>query len=149
MTGGCSSPTATRGAATPSTSSTTSCGSCTTTVGAGCATARAARSLGGARSISAQLDAVGEGIWTLSLHIDGVEVGRQDDVPLLYGIAPFEGIDVGIDRRSPVSWDLYERFGAFPWSGTLRSVTFTPGADAPDSPANLLDLIRSMGARFE
>ena len=26
-------------------------------------------------------------------------------VPMLYGIAPFEGIDVGIDRRSPVDWD--------------------------------------------
>ncbi len=64
-------------------------------------------------------------------------------------MAPFEGIDVGIDRRSPVSWPIYERFGPFPWSGRLQSVTFAPGADAPDSPDNLLEVIRSMGARFE
>ncbi len=103
----------------------------------------------GARAITAQLDAVGGGKWTVSLHVDGVEGGRLTDVPLLYGMAPFEGIDVGIDRRSPVSWELYERYGAFAWTGRLEAVTFTPGDDAPDSPGNLLDVIRSMGARFE
>ena len=70
-------------------------------------------------------------------------------MPLLYGMAPFEGIDVGIDRRSPVSWELYERFGPFAWTGHLEAVTYTPGDDAPDSPANLLEVIRSMGLRFE
>ena len=103
----------------------------------------------GARTVGARLDAVGKGVWTLGLDVDGAERARLVDVPLLYGIAPFEGIDVGIDRRSPVSWELYERFGAFPWTGVLRSVTFTPGDDAPDSPGNLLEVIRSMGARFE
>ena len=77
------------------------------------------------------------------------ERSQLAEVPLLYGIAPFEGIDVGIDRRSPVSWELYERFGAFPYTGALHAVTYTPGEDAPDSPGNLLDVIRSMGARFE
>ncbi len=48
-------------------------------------------------------------------------------VPMLFGIAPFEGIDVGIDRRSPVSWEIYERFGPFPYTGALHSVTYTPG----------------------
>jgi arylsulfatase A-like enzyme len=103
----------------------------------------------GARTVAARLDAVGKGMWNLALDVDGAERARLADVPLLYGIAPFEGIDVGIDRRSPVSWELYERFGAFPWTGVLRSVTFTPGDDAPDSPGNLLEVIRSMGARFE
>ena len=44
---------------------------------------------------------------------------RTPGVPMLFGIAPFEGIDVGIDRRSPVSWEIYERFGPFPYTGTL------------------------------
>jgi arylsulfatase len=70
-------------------------------------------------------------------------------VPLLFGIAPFEGIDVGIDRRSPVSWDLYERFGPFPYSGTLHSVTYTPGEPAPDAPVHLMDMLREMGVKFE
>ncbi len=46
---------------------------------------------------------------------------------MLFGMAPFEGIDVGIDRRSPVSWEIYERFGPFPYSGTLGSVRYEPG----------------------
>ena len=46
---------------------------------------------------------------------------------MLFGMAPFEGIDVGIDRRSPVSWSIYERFGPFPFTGTLRWVRYEPG----------------------
>ena len=53
---------------------------------------------------------------------------------MLFGIAPFEGISVGIDPRSPVSWDLYERFGPFPYTGALAAVTYTPGEPAPDAP---------------
>ena len=68
---------------------------------------------------------------------------------MLYGMAPFEGIDVGIDRRSPVSWEIYERFGPFAYTGTLHSVAYVPGEDAPDSPGNLMGLIREMGAAFE
>lgn len=42
-----------------------------------------------------------------------------------YGI--FEGLDVGLDRRGPVHWDLYERHGAFPFSGQIIDVTIAPG----------------------
>jgi arylsulfatase A-like enzyme len=103
----------------------------------------------GARRIEAHLEAVGGGNWTVTLSIDGADRGLLEGVPLLYGMAPFEGIDVGIDRRSPVSWELYERFGPFAWTGRLEAVTYTPGDDAPDSPANLLEVIRAMGLRFE
>ena len=44
-----------------------------------------------------------------------------------------QGIDVGIDRRSPVSWEIYTRHGAFPYAGALESVTYTAGAYAPDA----------------
>ena len=55
---------------------------------------------------------------------------------MLFGMAPFEGIDVGIDRRSPVSaGTIYERFGPFPYTGALDSVTYTPGEPGPDAPA--------------
>ena len=46
---------------------------------------------------------------------------------MLLGFAPFQGIDVGIDRRSPVVWSVYEAHGAFPYSGELIAVTYTPG----------------------
>ncbi len=103
----------------------------------------------GARSLGCRLEAVGGGSWTVTTSIDATVVGTLEGVPLLYGMAPFEGIDVGIDRRSPVDWDLYQRFGPFPWSGRLEAVTYDPGDDAPDSPGNLMEVIRSMGARFE
>ena len=64
-------------------------------------------------------------------------------------MAPFQGIDVGIDRRSPVSWEIYERFGPFPWSGTLHRVTIEPGEPATDSPAALFDMLKAMGAKVE
>jgi arylsulfatase A-like enzyme len=44
---------------------------------------------------------------------------------LSFGV--FEGLDVGIDRRGPVSWELYERQGAFAYSGKIRDVLVTPG----------------------
>ena len=48
---------------------------------------------------------------------------------VIYGV--FEGLDVGLDRRGPVLWDLYERHGAFPYRGSIRDLTITPGAKAP------------------
>jgi arylsulfatase A-like enzyme len=75
--------------------------------------------------------------WDLTVAIDGLQVGSLTGVAMLLGLAPFEGIDVGIDRRSPVHWGIYERYGAFPYSGRLHSVTYTPG-DRPSYDANLL-----------
>jgi arylsulfatase len=103
----------------------------------------------GAQELVADLTAPGKNMWDLRLLVDGEERARLDDVPMLYGMAPFEGIDVGIDRRSPVDWDLYERFGPFHYTGVLRSVLIEPGEPAPDSPQSMIDLIREMGARFE
>ncbi|HEY5156002.1 MAG TPA: hypothetical protein VIJ47_14785, partial [Acidimicrobiales bacterium] len=103
----------------------------------------------GTTRLGASMDAVGGGSWTVTLSVDGDDRATLEGVPLLYGMAPFEGIDVGIDRRSPVDWSLYERFGPFPWTGILEAVTYTPGVDAPDSPANLLPLLREMGLAFE
>ena len=68
---------------------------------------------------------------------------------MLFGMAPFEGIDVGIDRRSPVSWEIYERFGPFPYTGRLHHVRYEPGEPAPDSAGRWKDMLREMGAKFE
>lgn len=103
----------------------------------------------GVREVVVDLAAPGRQRWDVTLRVDGETRATQTDLPMLFGMAPFEGIDVGIDRRSPVSWELYERFGPFPYSGALHSVTYTPGAPAPDAPAHLMDLLRDMGAKFE
>jgi hypothetical protein len=103
----------------------------------------------GVQSVEAELRATGGHQWELSLRVDGEERATESDVPMLFGIAPFEGIDVGIDRRSPVSWEIYERFGPFPYTGTLRAVTYTPGESAPDAPVHLMPMLREMGLKFE
>lgn len=91
----------------------------------------------------------GDSRWSLTLTIDGDEVAHGDDFRLLMAMSPFNGIDVGLDRRSPVSWSIHQRHGTFPFSGDLRSVTYTPGADAPDSPVSFMDFLREWGRRFE
>ena len=45
-----------------------------------------------------------------------------------------EGLDIGIDRRAPVSWEIYEKHGTFPYTNTNHGVTIEPGTRAPDSP---------------
>ena len=103
----------------------------------------------GAKQITAELVAPSRQVWDVTLSIDGDERGNLDGVPLLFGMAPFEGIDVGIDRRSPVSWELYEKFGPFPYTGALESVTYTPGEPAPDAPVHMLDMLRQIGSKYE
>lgn len=60
------------------------------------------------------------------LLLDDVEKAGWTDLSptLMFGI--FEGLDVGLDRRAPVLWDLYERHGAFGFSGSIREVLVTP-----------------------
>jgi len=62
--------------------------------------------------------------------VDGAErVGWTALSPtLMFGI--FEGLDVGLDRRGPVLAELFERHGAFPYTGTIRDVIIEPGTRA-------------------
>lgn len=108
----------------------------------------------GATALRAHLDAIGGGVWTLTLSVTDAsgtttEVARAEGLPLLYGMAPFEGITVGRDPRSPVDWQLAQRHGSFRYTGAINSVRYEPGDDAPDSPANLLEMLRTMGAAYE
>ncbi len=103
----------------------------------------------GDHTLGLHLRCPGQDRWDLSVSVDGTVVAADEGFRLLMAMAPFEGIDVGIDRRSPVSWSVYERHGPFPFSGALESVAYTPGAPAPDSPVDLMDVLRDWGRRFE
>jgi arylsulfatase A-like enzyme len=103
----------------------------------------------GAHELQLRITCPGNNVWDLALAVDGEEVAAEGGFRLLMAMAPFQGIDVGIDRRSPVSWDLYRRHGNFPFSGTLHEVRYEPGAPAPDSPNNFLELLRDWGRTFE
>ena len=87
--------------------------------------------------------------YQLQLVVDGAETDAAPDVPMFARLSPFEGIDVGIDRGSPVSWDIYERRGPFPFSGALHSVVYVPGELAPDAPVRRLEEMREIGTRYE
>lgn len=90
--------------------------------------------------------AVGERFtWDFEVRVDGAAVAAMPGAPMLLGFAPFQGVDVGIDRRSPVSWELYERHGCFPYTGSLTAVTYRPGAAAPYDPGHLVEAIRAAG----
>ncbi len=105
----------------------------------------------GARTVVLDLIAPGGNVWDASVSVDGSErpSATMEGLTMFFGMAPFEGIDVGIDRRSPVDWSIYERFGPFAYSGGLHHVRYEPGPLAPDSPEALLPMLREMGARYE
>ena len=79
------------------------------------------------------------------MRIDGAEAASLPDTPILLGFAPFQGIDVGIDRRSPVVWEIHERHGAFAYSGDLHAVTYRPGPAADYDPEQLVDALLAAG----
>lgn len=87
--------------------------------------------------------------WNVEVSIDGEPRGTLTDLLMLGAMAPFEGINVGIDRRSPVSWAVHEEHGTFAYTGDLRAVTYTPGPSAPDAGTNFIDILREMGMRYE
>lgn len=103
----------------------------------------------GAREVTLDMEAPGNLVWHATVAVDNVVVGEVRDLTVLTAMAPFEGIDVGIDRRSPVSWELYERRGTFAWSGTLHSVRYEPGELAPDAGARWLEVLKAAGSKFE
>ena len=103
----------------------------------------------GGRELALHLDAPGGGTWDALLRVDGELVASEAGWPCLYAMAPFEGIDVGLDRRSPVLWRLYEEHGCYPYTGHITSVTYEPGHRPPDAPVNLIPMLREMGRRFE
>ena len=103
----------------------------------------------GAVRIVLAATAPGGNVWDITLEVDGEERDGGEGFPLFLTMAPFEGIDVGLDRRSPVDWEIYERHGAFPWTGSLERVTYEPGPHAPDAPTQMIGMLEEMGTAFE
>ena len=103
----------------------------------------------GDHQLGLQIRCPGENRWNLHLVLDGDVVASAEGFRLLMAMAPFQGIDVGADRSSPVSWSVHERHGSFPFSGTLHHVAYQPGDPAPDSPENYLEMLRDWGRSFE
>ena len=88
----------------------------------------------GPHVLTLRATAVDSFAWDFAVLVDGVPAAQLDHVNMLLWIAPLQGIDIGLDRRSPVSWPLYERHGSFPYTGSLTSVTYVPGEPAAYDP---------------
>ncbi|MYI20987.1 MAG: sulfatase-like hydrolase/transferase, partial [Acidimicrobiia bacterium] len=105
--------------------------------------------LGSCSGIVIDVRAPGGHRWDLDVIVDGRTAIAGQGLVQISEFLPFEGIDVGIDRRSPVSWQLYQRRGSFPYTGQLHEVTYTPGDYAPDALAVRLDEVRRIGLALE
>jgi arylsulfatase len=44
-----------------------------------------------------------------------------------------EGLDIGLDRRCPVDWRVYQKHGVFRYAGQIANVTIEPGEHEQDS----------------
>ena len=104
---------------------------------------------GGRRSIALTLAAPGGGRWIVSVAVDGAPRVANLERSMLWPMAPFRGIDVGIDRGSPVDWTRFQARGPDAFSGTLHSVRYEPGELSPDAGARFVDLAREIGSKYE
>ncbi|MFL1431297.1 MULTISPECIES: arylsulfatase [unclassified Nocardiopsis] len=87
---------------------------------------------GGTRAVRLEAAARPGLRWDLTLTAVGPDgaataVAGLPDRFQLVGMAPWTGISTGRDARGPVSWDLHDRHGTFPYTGDLGPVTYTPG----------------------
>jgi arylsulfatase A-like enzyme len=101
------------------------------------------------RRVDVRFEIVSPRMWKVIVDLDGTPVMERDQIPQMKSYLPYEGIDVGLDRRSPVSWDLHQRHGAFPFTGSLHAVTYTPGPATPEDDQRRLEDLRAIGTGLE
>jgi hypothetical protein len=65
------------------------------------------------------------------LDAGGASDWQELSPTLRYGF--HEGLDIGLDRRGPVSWELQGRHGIFRYGGSIHEVVVDCGPFAPDS----------------
>jgi hypothetical protein len=86
----------------------------------------------GERSAALEFEALGGRRGRGRLVLDGSATGELRDLsPTLMG-GFHEGLDIGLDRRAPVDWTLWERRGIFRYGGTIHDVVVESGPFAPD-----------------
>jgi arylsulfatase len=93
--------------------------------------------------------APGKRQWEVGFTINGVAHPRQGGFTQPFSFLPYEGIDVGMDRRSPVSWEIYQQHGCYPYTGGIASVTYLPGEFAPDEGPGALQTAIELGLALE
>ncbi|MEH2135065.1 hypothetical protein [Nostoc sp.] len=70
----------------------------------------------GQLKIGFNYDALGKCQGSGTLFVNGQQVATGK-LGLTFAGFPYEGLDIGKDARSPVSWDLYKKHGIFKYTG--------------------------------
>ena len=76
-------------------------------------------------------------------------MAKKENLLALLAMAPFQGIDVGIDRKSPVNWRFFENYGTFPFTGKIEKVTYRPGELTEFAGSKWIDVLRAAGTKYE
>lgn len=87
--------------------------------------------------------------WKVSITIDGVSSEVGDDFVQPYSHLPWEGIDIGQDRGSPVCWKLFREFGTFRYTGEIHRAVVTPGAYSPNHGPQKLRILLERARHLE
>jgi arylsulfatase A-like enzyme len=87
--------------------------------------------------------------WDIAVELPDGATTTLGPVLQLTGMSPFAGISVGLDRGGPVDWELYQRHGCFPYTGTLYSVRYTPGPKAPYNREQIIEIEREIARTYE
>ncbi|MFM8390449.1 MAG: arylsulfatase, partial [Actinomycetota bacterium] len=96
-------------------------------------------------TFTVQVEAPGKRKWRVAMKVDGVQHPQQPGFVQPFSFLPWEGIDIGADRRSPVSWEIYQEHGAYPFTGRILDVTYEPGEFAPDEGPQALEAAIKLG----
>lgn len=87
--------------------------------------------------------------WDLTISINGSDVAQHAGLLALLAMAPFQGIDIGIDSKSPVNWRIFADFGNFPYTGLLHSVSYKPGDLSDFAGSKWIDFLKEEGRKYE
>ncbi|MBO0872136.1 MAG: arylsulfatase [Pseudonocardia sp.] len=88
------------------------------------------------RQLSVRFTRAGERRGVATLLCDGVEIGAGEIASTARYMIGWQGLTIGADTLSPVSWD-YE--AGFPFTGTLRHVDLVLADDGPRTSHEVID----------
>lgn len=87
--------------------------------------------------------------WDVEISLNGTTMATHTGLLALLAMAPFQGIDIGIDSKSPVNWEVYEKYRNFSYTGSLETVRYLPGDLTDFAGSKWIDFLKQEGKRFE
>lgn len=94
----------------------------------------------GEQELALEYEALGARAGRGRLVVPGAATQDWSDLSPTLGRGYFEGLDIGIDRRAPVDWDLYQRHRSFRYSGQIIELFIDAGPRPADFGAVMLQV---------